>query len=287
MRDLLTTAQLAERTGVRAATLRMWEVRYGFPDPAGGESGQRRYDSRTADLVREVVRLREQGLSLPAAIAGVRAANETAPASVFAGLRERRPELAPVVLTKSALLVLTRAIEDEYCAQASAGALFASFQRARFYRQVQRRWRELARTAGLAVAMADFDRVRTPQRSPAEVPVPRRHPLSREWTVVVDAPGARACVSAWERPSAVDLPDELRPFEVLWSAEPEIVVAAAATACHLIATFAPELACELPDYATGPLVATSAELRFASALTRRIVGYLGEELSRGNRTPEP
>ena len=38
--------------------------------------------------------------------------------------------------------------------------LIAAFQCERFYRAYERRWRELARTAELAIALADFERPR-------------------------------------------------------------------------------------------------------------------------------
>lgn len=272
----LTTAQLAAHTGVPAGTLRMWEARHGFPEPVRGPSGRRRYRERDAERVRDVLRLRGQGLSLPAAIERSRAA-ESAPASIFAGLRQRRPDLAPRVIPKRALLRLTWAIEDEYCARASTGVLIASFQRARFYRLSEPRWRELARTAELAVALADFKRLRQPRGGPVEVPVPREEPLAREWTLIVDAPGAQACLAGWERPATRELPDAERRFEVLWSFEPTVVQAAAAIAAEQIRALAPALADRLPGERDEPIAADPPELRFAAGLANRVVGYLGAE----------
>src|ERR1017187_3635530 len=114
----LTTAQLAQRTGMPAGTLRMWESRYGFPSPVRLPGGHRLYGESDVLLVREVLRQRTQGLALTVAIARARDAERRPPASIFAGLREGRPELQPVALSKSALLSLTHAIEDEYCARA-------------------------------------------------------------------------------------------------------------------------------------------------------------------------
>ena len=51
----LTTTQLAELTGVPAATLRMWEARHGFPAPGRLAGGHRRYGDRDVELVRAVV----------------------------------------------------------------------------------------------------------------------------------------------------------------------------------------------------------------------------------------
>ncbi len=272
--DSLTTAQLAERSGMSAGTLRMWESRYGFPSPHRLPGGHHRYTRDDAELVREVLRLREQGLSLTAAIARATSFRAPRPASIFAGLRSARPDLQPVLLAKRAVLDMSWAIEDEYCARAGAGLLIAGFQRAVHYRQSQRRWRELARTAELACVLADFDELRLPDGGPVEVPVDRGNPLAREWTLVIDAPGAGACLAAWEQPAPVQLADRERRFEVIWSFEPEVVRTARTIACELIAELAPALAGRLPAPGEDPVAASPPELRFATALAQRMIGYL-------------
>lgn len=270
----LSTAQLAARTGLPAGTLRMWESRHGFPAPARLPGGHRRYSERDVEAVLEVLRLRQQGLSLPAAIE--RASHRDGPGenSVFAGLRRRRPEVAPSILHKTAVLQISHAIEDEYLARATDGFVFGAFQRERFYRRAERRWRELARTAELAVAVADFSLVRHPPEAPSEVPLELHQPLAREWTLIVDAPGAHACLSAWELPSQSELPDRARRFETVWSFEPEVVRASSEVASELLWKLSPGVARRLPDLPVdaGPGI---EELRFASALAQRIVGYLG------------
>jgi DICT domain-containing protein len=270
----LTTAQLAQRTGVSAGTLRMWETRHGFPEPSRLPGGHHRYGEDDVLAVTEVLRLRERGLSLSSAIAMARSAEQPRPASIFAGLRLLRPDLRPLVMSKRPLLELTHALEDEYCARAGAGLLVASFQHERFFRRAERRWRELARSAQLAVVLADFDSRRNPDRGPAEVPVGIEHPLSREWTLVINAPEARACLAGWERPQATPVPDSRRRFEVLWSFEPEIVTAAARVAGELIGRLAPDLAPRLPELVGQPVPASVPELRFAAGLAHRIVGNM-------------
>ena len=271
----LTTAQLAARTGVPAGTLRMWESRYGFPVPSRLPGGHRRYRDRDADQVREVARLRAEGLSMTAAIARVRDAAQPAPVSVFAGLRERHPAIAPAVLSKRAVLGLTHALEDEFCARAASGFVLGCFQHERFFRQAQRRWRELARTAQLVVAVADFPAFAEPADGPVEVPLDHREALAREWTLVIDAPGAAVCLAAWEHASATELPDSERRFEVLWSFEPAIVRSATEIATAVLGRFAPDIAARVPAALSPPGPAAGPELRFAAALTHRMVGYLG------------
>ncbi|HWF55892.1 MAG TPA: DICT sensory domain-containing protein [Solirubrobacteraceae bacterium] len=270
----LTTAQLAERAGMSAGTLRMWEARYGFPTPQRLPGGHHRYSPRDVEMLQEVLRLREHGLSIPAAIARAAATGRGRASSIFAGLRELRTDLQPVTIKKRALLQVTRAIEDEYCARAAAGLLVASFQRVTYYEQSRRRWVELARTAEVACALADFDALSLPDDGPIEVPVARADPLSREWTLVVDAPGAQACLAAWEPPSVAPQPEPERRFEMIWSFEPEVVRTARTIACELIAGLAPAAAERLPPPPAEPVTASQPELRFATGLAQRMVGYL-------------
>ena len=277
----LSTAQLSARTGLPAGTLRMWESRHGFPAPARLPGGHRRYSERDVDAVLEVLRLREQGLSLPAAIDRARRQEQPSERSVFAGLRRRRPDLAATVSPKLLLMALSHAIEDEYLAHAGGGFVFGCFQRRQFYEAAEPRWRELARTAALAVAVADFPEISEPQLAAAQVPLRVRHPMAREWTVIVDAPGAHACLTAWEHPGHGDVPDHSRRFEVIWSFEPEIVRSASEVAGELLSDLAPEISARLPDALSDH--SGNDGLRFGSALAHRMVEYVSEL---GQR-PEP
>jgi MerR family transcriptional regulator, light-induced transcriptional regulator len=276
----LTTAQLAERTGLSSGTLRMWENRHRFPDPSRLPGGHRRYSEADVEQVREVLALRDQGLSLPAAIERVRRRRPELAVSVFAGLRRRRPELAPTVLPKPAVLALSRAIEDEYCARAADGLLIGSFQRERFYRRAQRRWRELARTADLAVALADFAGPAAPGDGPVEVPIGPRHALSREWAVLISAQGIQACLAAWEQPCEAEVPDAHRRFEVVWSFEPSVVADAVAVAAELLFPIDAGVATRVRAAREaaadpGPVPA----LRHGGAVAHRMVGYLAQLLA--------
>ena len=68
----LTIGDVAARTGVSVATLRAWELRYGFPVPARLASGHRRYRVEDVALIEQVERDRASGLSLTAAMARAR-----------------------------------------------------------------------------------------------------------------------------------------------------------------------------------------------------------------------
>ncbi len=272
----LTTAQLAQRTGVAAGTLRMWESRHGFPASARGSGGHRRYSEADVELVRAVVRLRREGLSLTAAIRRASAELTVSAASIFAGLAERRGDLQSITLHKRALLALSHAIEDDHCARAAGGVLVGSFQKVRFYRQSERRWQELARTASLAVALADFKHLRQPARRPVEVPVRSSEPVAREWVIAFLTPGASACLAAWEIPQPTVVPDRERMFEVLWSPEPEVAATAVGVAAEVITDAAPAIARRLRAALEEPAAPSPPELRVAVGQAHRMLAYLGD-----------
>ena len=187
----MSMREMSARSGVGEATLRMWELRHGFPKPQRRSSGHRRYSELDLARVRAVVRARESGLSLQAAIDLASDQGQAQPPSVYAALRERFPALEPQLLPKRAMLAMSRAIEDECLARAERPVLFGCFQRERFYRQSEGRWRELARTAERAVVLADFPRLRRPRHAPVEVPIRAREPVAREWAVVCESPELR------------------------------------------------------------------------------------------------
>lgn len=277
----LTTAQLAERTGVAAPTLRVWQSRHGFPAPAPAQRGgaHRRFDEADVERVRAVVGARQDGLSLAAAIARVSGPPAEQSPSLYAGLAQRRPELQPMTLSKPAMLALSRAIEDEYCAHAGAGVLVGSFQRARFYRQSEPRWRELARTARAAVALADFKQLRRQPGHPAEVPVGRRHPLAREWAIIFHLPDAGGCLAAWEIPRSASGSGGAgrgRRFEALWSPERDVAQEAIRVAAGLIEPLAPALAHTLTRACDTPAFPSTPAMRTVVGQAHRMISYLAE-----------
>src|SRR5437868_7538375 len=157
----LSIGDVVRATGLGEATLRAWERRYGFPQPQREPSGHRRYGAAEVERILRVVAERERGIALPVAIERARVASAGVP-SLFAQLRERRPDLQPMTVRKRHLVPLARAIEEESAARAERPLLIGAFQRERFYRQSERRWRELARGAETAFVFADFERLRTP-----------------------------------------------------------------------------------------------------------------------------
>src|SRR6202000_489871 len=135
---VLSISEVSRRTGIPVAGLRNWEQRYGLPRPQRSPSGQRRYTEADCDLLTEVLRHRAAGLSLSAAMAQATASTGTgagagAEPSIFAGIRRQHPALRVHVLTKTALLAVTRAIEDECGARAQRPMLLGSLPEPRFY----------------------------------------------------------------------------------------------------------------------------------------------------------
>jgi DICT domain-containing protein len=275
----LTIGDLAARTGLSPATLRVWESRHGFPRPSRKESGHRRYDERDVDLIAQVVRRRDSGMRLEVAIAGValaRAAVEEPPGSpsVYAAMRRRHPGLQPQRLSKATLLALSWAIEDECCARAERPMIFGAFQKEHYYRQAEERWAELARIARSTMAFGDFAHLDEPVNSTVMVNLPPDAPMRREWAVVCDAPDYPAMLTAWELPGQSTVPDRQRLFESIWTVDPA-AVRDAARACAQVAQQLghPEAAPLLYELAEDP-PPSPRELVQATSLLNRVVAYV-------------
>jgi DICT domain-containing protein len=269
----LSIGDLAARTGLTPAVLRMWETRYGFPQPQRLESGHRRYADSDVAVVEAILRRREAGVRLEVAVAEAagRAEAESTPASpsVYAELRRRHPHLAHQRLHKSTLLALSWAIEDECLARAERALVFGAFQEPRFFEAARHRWTEIARVAGATVALAAFDAPSAPGEVPVRVPLDDRAPLRREWAVVCDGPRFAAALTAWEVPGQAGVPDGRRVFESLWTVEPG-PVRDAARVCADVARAAvpPEVRSMLegePARAADPIA--------AEALLHRVLAY--------------
>ena len=275
----LTIGDLAQRTGVAPATLRVWESRHGFPRPRRRDSGHRRYDEHDVELVTQVLRRRDSGMRLEVAIAGVAladAATGTPPGapSVYAAMRRLHPNLQPQRLKKSTLLALSWAIEDECCSRAEQPMIFGGFQTGAL---LPRRRGALDR-AGPDRPVHDGVRGVLPGARPGRcttmVDLPEDAPMRREWAVVCDAPDYPAMLTAWELPGQSTVPDRLRLFEAIWTVEPG-AVRDAARACAQAAQQLghPEGAPLLYELADNPAPPPVALLQAASLLNR-VVAYV-------------
>ena len=116
----LAIKDVAERTGLAAGTIRMWEQRYGVPTPERTPGGYRMYSDGDVDLLRRALVLRERGLSVRAALARARAAGgPTDRPSIYGAIISGDAPIRPQVLRKRTLLAISRAIEDETLARAA------------------------------------------------------------------------------------------------------------------------------------------------------------------------
>jgi DICT domain-containing protein len=276
--ESLSIKEVAERTGIAAGTIRMWEQRYGFPAPDRTSSGYRRYRDADVEALRRVQAYRHRGLSIPAAI---QRAHETGDVSdhpsMYAAVAAMGIGARPQVLRKRTLIAMSRAIEHETLARAAAPLLFAGFQREAFYRAVEPRYRRLARQADEAFVFADFPAVRHVPHGPTEIPISQDDALGNEWAVVVDAPGFAACLLAWEQPGVTEPgdPDDLdRCFEAIWTIDPEAARRAAHLGARLIGRFEPESEERLTELLAARPLALEQPAPALTALTNRVIGYL-------------
>jgi DNA-binding transcriptional MerR regulator len=265
----LSIGDVVTATGVGEATLRAWERRFGFPEPRREPSGHRRYSAADVESIRAVVRERERGLALSVAIDRV-TAESSGPPSLFAPLRERRPDLLPVSLRKPQMLGLSRAVEEESAARAERALMIGAFQQPRFYRRSEDRWRRLARGAGLTFVLACFDEAATPDGGPVEVPIAGGQPVADEWAVICLAPGYSACLIGWETVDATGHPDAERTFDALLSVEPMVVREVAGAAVAIAAEGEPRIADRAHGYLDRiPDSSQRSQLRLAGAITAR------------------
>lgn len=269
-------AEAAERTGVAERTLRAWEQRHGFPSPRRLPGGHRRYSEGDLEIVRRVALERAGGATLAAAIARAgRELPQASEASIFASLRRRHPELQPRVMPKHLILALSRAIEDESLARAEAPLLFGSFQRERFFRAEEARWRELALAARQTVIFADFPRLQSSSDGLVELPVAPTHPIAREWAVVCDAPSYGACLTGRAPLTGPVGEDRRSHFDVIWTVEPAAVRDAARTCAAIAGESSPQLREAMQARLDSPTAPVGSEhLRLATAITARMIDSL-------------
>jgi DICT domain-containing protein len=257
----------------------MWEQRYGFPAPDRTASGYRRYTEGDVEALRKVLALRHRGLSVPAAIS--RAQDAGGPSdhpSIYAAVAAHDPSARPLILRKSTLIALSKAIEHEALALAAAPVVFGAFQQERFYRRVERRYQRLAMHADACAVFADFPGgMRHSTGAPAEIPIAGDDVLGNEWAVVIDAPGYAACLLAWEHPGLNEPggpDDQDRRFEAIWTIDAEATRRAAQVAARLVGRADPLYGRRLEELLEDRPLALEEPAPALTALTNRMVAYL-------------
>lgn len=227
----LSIGDVAEQAGVSPGMLRMWETRFGFPEPTRLPSGHRRYRATDVEAVRDVLARQRSGLRLDKAIATVRSALLATEPSIFAAVRAADPRIPRQRLRKSTLIALSWAIEDEMCARGQRGYAFGAFQRDQFFRPAAERWQDIARRSRFAMVLADFPEGPPPDtsgpRGPVFVPLAEGAPMREEWAVVCDSPAFAAVLTAWQPPGQAVVPQQDREFEAVWTLDPGPVRTAA------------------------------------------------------------
>ncbi len=268
----LAIKDVAEQTGVAAGTIRMWEQRFGFPEPGRTASGYRVYTQDDVAAIKRVVAYRDRGLSVPAALERARALEGTTDRpSIFAALVASDVPVRPQALRRPTLIALSRAIEEEAIARAAGPVVIGAFQDEGNYRAVEHRYRRLARVADAVGVFATFDALQiTGEGEPAEIPVGATDALGHEWAVVIDAPGFCACLVGWEKPD----PGPERTFEAVWTMEASVVRRAAQVGASLAAREAPEWSERLLELLADRPLAVESPAPGLTALTNRMLTYL-------------
>ncbi|WP_028067026.1 DICT sensory domain-containing protein [Solirubrobacter soli] len=279
----LAIKDLAEQTGVAAGTIRMWEQRYGFPEPSRTAAGYRVYTEQDVVALRRVVAYRNRGLSVPAALERARSLEgATDRPSIFAALASGDAPVRPQKLHRPTLIALSRAIEEEALARAAGPIVIGAFQSEANYRAVEHRYRRLAHIADAVGVFAGFDELRADDENrPAEIPIGHLEPLGHEWAVVVDAPGYAACLVGWETP----LPDNgARVFEAVWTMDPTVVRRAAQVGAAIAARSTPEWSERLLAMLADRPLAVESPAPGLTALTNRMLGYLDAKAEVSDRS---
>jgi DICT domain-containing protein len=270
---------VAELTGIAAATIRMWEQRYGFPEPARTAAGYRVYSEDDVDALRRVAGLRERGLSVAAAVERARdVQGSTDSPSIFGAIASADSGVAARPLRKSTLIAISKGIEDETLARAARPVVVGAFQAERHFRKVEHRYRRLARVSDACVVFADFPEVSVDDDGLVRVPITEGDALGNEWAVVVDAPGYAACLLAWETPESQrdegQVPEDRRRFESRWTLDPAVVRRAALVGAALAGRSAPGTGERMERILRDRPLAYEHPAPALTALTNRILGYL-------------
>ena len=159
--DPLTIGDLAARTGLTPATLRMWEQRHGFPVPQRLESGHRRYAESDVLAVRRVRERQEGGVRLDRAISQVL---DDADRAARPAARRSTPSCAAATPTwprtgspRARCSRCRGPSRTSSWPRPTARHLFGSFQRGRYFVQSQARWPSWPASPAAAYVLGDFE----------------------------------------------------------------------------------------------------------------------------------
>jgi DICT domain-containing protein len=186
-------------------------------------------------------------------------------------------DVPPVRLSKSMLVAISRAIEDEAAAWADQPVLVGAFQSDEFLRQSRARWDDLSRTSIATIVFAGpqtkRDRRKAAGNPPWIVPVGTGEPLVREWAVICDSARFCACLVATERLPAKP-GTRTRYYEAIWTVAPIAVREATRTALSLAEAHHPTLGHLLADTLDQQPAPDAEAARTATILINRIAAEL-------------
>ena len=105
------------------------------------------------------------------------------------------------------------------------------------------------------------------------MPLDPAAPMRAEWSVVCDAPGLAAALSAWEVPGQDDVAEKDRIFECVWTVDP-VAVRDAARVCAQVVDQLCAGEADLELALVGPVADSKADLAYVTAIFNRVVAYV-------------
>ena len=218
----LAIKDVAARTGIAAGTIRMWEQRYGFPEPQRTSAGYRVYSEDDVEALRRVLAYRERGLSVPAAVDRARSSDLATDRPSLYGVLAAGDSPPPAqLLCKRTLIAVSRAIEEETISRAASPVVIGAFQQRA---QLPRGRAPLPRAGADRRRRGGVRRLRRARRGRRRAgrgaDVARRRARQR-----VGGRGRRAratppACSRGSGPARAEVPDLERRFEAMWTLDP-------------------------------------------------------------------
>lgn len=172
------------------------------------------------------------------------------PTSILADLLGILPQLKPQMCFKASLTALSHAMEDQVLAGEDNPLVVANFQQERFYRQESHRYRRIAeRTDQVYVLAAPETNFGQEDHPYATVPFSPGDPLSQEWHLVVIGHQYTSCLIFRERapagnqdwPGTLQVMEQTRHFEGIWTFDPMVSRVAASLLLRCILAYRPQL----------------------------------------------
>jgi len=202
--------------------------------------------------------------------------------SLFAALRERRPDVVPLHASKATLVATSHLVEDLVRRSPGPNVLLSGFQHGRHWAVERDRYLELAGAAEVIAVFAGEEP--PPEWDTEHVGVRLRggDALAQEWFVLALGPEVAVTLCGLDAvpPRAGDPADEAdRLFETIWSFSPEVARSAAEVVLDAVAESAPDQV----ERVRGPMEAASGHSLTAEVVSRGADEVLAGLLDRVER----